>query len=1491
MGSMTIPSVTYPLDLTGVNVNNLVHNEVHQIAVKKVRAIATVYGPFYAASMQVVDNKTGRLLTSGRDFYTTELYVIPTNQSGQDVCSIVIVTDTTASDTLSLTYQVLGGKYSDSDQSLADLLNSIDFDSRSTNWPNPIIKPQDLPLSFRLFGQGTRYGFEYAVEALERIEQMLRQGDQVGRDALLTYLEAHIGHVTPDLVLRTQYALKSAIAKHLKATNPHPQYFLRADQIHYPAVRKPINVSPANGAVNVSQYATLTGNAYAGFYHVPQIAAQFQVAADAGMTNILIDQVINQAVVSWLPFDLLGQLTRYYWRVRYQTQEKVWSDWSDPTSFTTIAGAVAQPSLTGPANGASGVTITPTLTSSAFAVTSGADTHASTDWEIWTGPNGTGTRVFASLIDAVNKTSIPIQPDTLVAGTTYYPRVRHRGVNYTSSAWSNAVSFVTANAGINTPTITTPTNGAADQILTPTLTADAFSTSNATDTHQSSDWEVWTGVAGTGALVWNSYADTANKTTISIPTGYLAYGTTYHPRVRYRGATIGVSGWSVEVTFATKVAPPAAGTVLASRCQGFDKYNQIADGTGGSSWMLAETNSTYCNYSAPVIPAPQWTSSDGQTFADRLGVMNEYITVFAVTGSGTDTYARTEWEVYNSANTLIASGSSTTQSISPNVAANMLVNHAAYKMRARFVGANLGASPWSTYINFNTNWPDSPAAGTVLRTYCTGFDKYEERSDGNYGSTIVLAETNSGYCGYIAPSIPAPQWTSIDGQSLADRFGTMVETISSFTVVGTGTDTYARTEWEVYNSGSNALVASGSSTSQSISPNVAANALANHAAYKMRARFVGANLGASPWSTYINFSTNWADSPAAGTVLRTYCSGFDKYEERSDGNYGSVNVLVESNSSYCGYVSMFVAKPTITNPASGGTYGDWYAVNAINFNNTPFTMGGNNPTDVWGATEYQLLDASGNTVVHEFSVQAASYLSSTFANLVLDRNSGVVDNTTYLVHMRHRSAGGLVSPWSDPISIIANFTDAGTPMGTQCFGFDKYQMRADGHGGVLRAEPLEFNSTSCGYVPPANQAPLKPWDTMTVTAINTSGGLALASFTLDLNGNVHGDGSPAGNVINGRWLPQGANANDYEVFWTYGHDVHSAGTTNAFQWGAVDVWGYMNNDINDSNNINIVIRNKHDNSLAVTFTIVLQLQIGAPTFTSATLDGLVLNNTTTSATAQESLYLNTDGTWTTTHSGGTFYQSKPNGRWMDAGQSASNFEISVAVVQDTLDNGFVTFAGGDPGTGYYNMGSGWRMTLSDSSGSNSAGSGYEVKLSIRNKTTGEIYVADVTMHAQSGCFAVGTVLRTPSGDTKVEDLKAGDLVSSFAVPTMVDESEGNWLDWKTTSIDGFDPTTTAVVKGVAPFTADQSIKVNGIHSTLNHIYFIFDGVEYGWKRADAIVMTDMFIDDKRNLVPITSIELVNEPSTFVAVDVEVLDTLQVKSGDAYLMSHNATLAT
>ena len=113
---------------------------------------------------------------------------------------------------------------------------------------------------------------------------------------------------------------------------------------------------------------------------------------------------------------------------------------------------------------------------------------------------------------------------------------------------------------INTPSITAPTNGATGQMDTFTITSSAFGVTNGSDTHASTDWEIWTGAGRTGTRVWSSLANTTNQTSITVPSGSLAVSTTYYIAVRYNGTTYGSSGYaSSSFTTAAAFAPTTIG--------------------------------------------------------------------------------------------------------------------------------------------------------------------------------------------------------------------------------------------------------------------------------------------------------------------------------------------------------------------------------------------------------------------------------------------------------------------------------------------------------------------------------------------------------------------------------------------------------------------------------------------------------------------------------------------------------------------------------------------------------------------------------------------------------------------------------------------------------------------------------------------------------------------------------------------------------------------
>lgn len=155
--------------------------------------------------------------------------------------------------------------------------------------------------------------------------------------------------------------------------------------------------------------------------------------------------------------------TQYWMRVRHANSTGD-SSWSVSTlDFTTISGGgIATPSITYPTNGATGISVTVTITSSAY---SGSGTHASSDWQIsdsgvWTGP---GTDICAyAMNDTIQLTSCSSLVyvnsldgySQLKYSTTYWVRVRYTDENGASLWSSNSHSFTTAASGALGP----PTN-------------------------------------------------------------------------------------------------------------------------------------------------------------------------------------------------------------------------------------------------------------------------------------------------------------------------------------------------------------------------------------------------------------------------------------------------------------------------------------------------------------------------------------------------------------------------------------------------------------------------------------------------------------------------------------------------------------------------------------------------------------------------------------------------------------------------------------------------------------------------------------------------------------------------------------------------------------------------------------------------------------------------------------------------------------------------
>jgi len=116
-----------------------------------------------------------------------------------------------------------------------------------------------------------------------------------------------------------------------------------------------------------------------------------------------------------------------------------------------------------------------------------------------------------------------------------------------------ATSTPPPNRPPNAPSNLSPTDGATNQPLTLTLQASAFNDPDG-DSHASSQWIIKR--SSDNSTVFDSGNDTANKTSLTVPTGRLLNSTTYSWSVAYTDNNDAQGPASTPTTFKTQPLPP-----------------------------------------------------------------------------------------------------------------------------------------------------------------------------------------------------------------------------------------------------------------------------------------------------------------------------------------------------------------------------------------------------------------------------------------------------------------------------------------------------------------------------------------------------------------------------------------------------------------------------------------------------------------------------------------------------------------------------------------------------------------------------------------------------------------------------------------------------------------------------------------------------------------------------------------------------------------------
>ncbi|MCX7704736.1 MAG: hypothetical protein N2115_00555 [bacterium] len=213
----------------------------------------------------------------------------------------------------------------------------------------------------------------------------------------------------------------------------------------YPPL-KPVNIYPPNNQIDIvpNAYYIQSSNFNPGQGTSVHKASEWRIWKDGETYETLTwysGVTTTSLMIFYLPV-LLESSTKYWWQVRHQNGDSIWSEWSDPTCFTTVQGGVlppAKPVNISPEDSSIDVQLPVILSSSQF-VQGSNSFHAASQWQVFLASK-TDTPVFDSKRNNANLTSITVTG--LSYNTQYLWRVRYQDGNGAWSEWSDFTTFTT----------------------------------------------------------------------------------------------------------------------------------------------------------------------------------------------------------------------------------------------------------------------------------------------------------------------------------------------------------------------------------------------------------------------------------------------------------------------------------------------------------------------------------------------------------------------------------------------------------------------------------------------------------------------------------------------------------------------------------------------------------------------------------------------------------------------------------------------------------------------------------------------------------------------------------------------------------------------------------------------------------------------------------------------------------------------------------------
>lgn len=187
--------ITYPLDLSGLNPDCLIVDELHSVNeahFKDYFFLVPSFAPFYVDNFkaEIIINGVSRILVEDVDFSFALSYVTGTRTTGKNMYGGITLHNLEMNGIIKVTYQTVGGDQTADKLTVLTVLADRAYNPRTTIWDIVTEVPNALPPSPHYQDYDTFFGQNAVVEELQNIAIAIAQNSSLTRDHLVSFLES-----------------------------------------------------------------------------------------------------------------------------------------------------------------------------------------------------------------------------------------------------------------------------------------------------------------------------------------------------------------------------------------------------------------------------------------------------------------------------------------------------------------------------------------------------------------------------------------------------------------------------------------------------------------------------------------------------------------------------------------------------------------------------------------------------------------------------------------------------------------------------------------------------------------------------------------------------------------------------------------------------------------------------------------------------------------------------------------------------------------------------------------------------------------------------------------------------------------------------------------------------------------------------------------------------------------------------------------------------